>query len=408
MKAKLHVYKATFPVHKIRRYGVTGQGHGMPCPCENMVGQRVDGEGSQILNGKLMKRDSLMDFKLLFFAASVVFFLPPQAARAEINARTADTLSITIENDSIVFGEKDRYYTHGSKLSWISGDISEYRDIEGIPPWMQRVIAKMPFVNETGEQRSVSVSLMQSIYTPENKLRTDLIVNDRPYAGLTCLGLGLHSKDQRRMDTLEMDIGIVGRHSYAEDAQLWIHDLVEFSDVRGWANQLHDEPIVNIHGERKWKAFKTEIPSGFGLDFIPHAGIALGNGWTGMNMGGQVRLGWNIPNDFGTHLIRPGSDSNAPLDDHDPRFFKPRRRLGMHLFFAVNGNYVARNILLDGNTFRDSHSVEKKPFVADFTGGTGIIIHRFKLTYSYVYRTKEFETQQEGQEFGSISLSFTF
>jgi len=356
-----------------------------------------------------MVRDPLMmNFRLLLLAVTVVFFLPPHSAGAEVNARTADTLTLSIENDSIAFGDQDRYYSHGSKLSWISGDLSEYRDMEGIPPWVQRVIAKMPFVNEAGEQRSVSLSLVQGIYTPENKLRSGLIVNDRPYAGLTYLGLGLHSKDQRCMDTLELDIGIVGRHSYAEDAQLWIHELIVSSDVRGWDNQLHDEPIVNVHGERKWKAFKTETPSGFGLDFIPHAGIALGNGWTGMNMGGQVRLGWNIPNDFGTHLIRPGSDSDAPLDNHDPRFFKPLHRFGVHLFFAVDGNYVARNILLDGNTFRDSHSVDKKSFVADFTGGIGIIIHRFKITYSYVHRTKEFETQREDQEFGAISLSFTF
>lgn len=341
----------------------------------------------------------------------VLMALPPLSVHpvwAAKKARTADTLTLNIENDSIAFGDQDRYYTHGSKLSWISGDISDYRDMEAIPSWMQRVIAKMPFVNDAGEQRSVSLSLAQSIYTPEDKLRTDLIVNDRPYAGLSYLGLGLHSKDQRRMDTLELDIGIVGRHSYAEDAQLWIHDLIGSSDVRGWANQIHDEPIVNVYGERKWKAFKTEISSGFGLDVIPHAGIALGNGWTGMNMGGQVRLGWHIPNDFGTFLIRPGSDSSAPLDNQDPRFFKPLHRLGVHFFFAVDGNYVVRNILLDGNTFRDSHSVDKKPFVADFTGGIGIIIHRFKITYSYAYKTKEFETQREGQEFGAISLSFTF
>jgi hypothetical protein len=31
-----------FHVHKICRYGVTGQGLGMPCPCENMVARHVD------------------------------------------------------------------------------------------------------------------------------------------------------------------------------------------------------------------------------------------------------------------------------------------------------------------------------------------------------------------------------
>ena len=96
------------------------------------------------------------------------------------------------------------------------------------------------------------------------------------------------------------------------------------------------------------------------------------------------------------------------MDDADPRFFRPFHRFGIHLFLAVDGSAIARNILLDGNTFRESHSVNKKPFVADLIGGIGMIIHRVKITYSYVYRTKEFETQKEAQEFGAIAASFTF
>jgi hypothetical protein len=69
---------------------------------------------------------------------------------------------------------------------------------------------------------------------------------------------------------------------------------------------------------------------------------------------------------------------------------------------------VARNILFDGNTFRESHSVTKRPFVADLIGGIGMIVHRFKITYAYVHRTKEFDTQREEQNFGAISVSFTF
>jgi len=125
-------------------------------------------------------------------------------------------------------------------------------------------------------------------------------------------------------------------------------------------------------------------------------------------VGGQVRFGWHVPSDFGTYLIRPGSGGNAPVDETDPRLSRSSRRFGVHLFFAVDGNAVARNIFLDGNTFRDSHSVDKKHFVADIIGGVGIIIHRFKITYSYVHRTKEFDTQREAQNFGAVSVSFTF
>ncbi|MBI4633533.1 MAG: lipid A deacylase LpxR family protein [Deltaproteobacteria bacterium] len=338
----------------------------------------------------------------------ILLFLPrPSLARDE-EARKSDTLTLSLENDLFGFDNKDRYYTHGTKLSWISRDLSNYRDTALVPSWMHPLIERMPFVNDPGDQRSVSLSLGQKIYTPEDKERSDPIRDDRPYAGITYLGLGLHSKNRRQMDTFEFDLGIVGRHSYAEDCQKVIHRWIGSVDPKGWEHQLHDEPVFNLFFERKWKVLQTKGAGSLGFDCIPHLGVAVGNVYTGANLGGQVRFGWNLPNDFGTYLIRPGSDSSSPLDDADPRLFHPFRRFGVHLFLAVDGNAVARNIFLDGNTFRDSHSVNKKPFVADLVAGIGMIIHRFKITYSYVHRTKEFETQKDEQHFGAISVSFTF
>jgi lipid A 3-O-deacylase len=351
-----------------------------------------------------MKQKPSLVLALIF----ILFLLPLPSVAGNEKARRSDTLTLYLENDAFGFDNNDRYYTHGTKISWISRDLSDYRDIVIAPQWVHRFIERIPFVNDPERQRTVSVSLGQNIYTPENKERSDPILDDRPYAGITYLGLGLHSKSQRQMDTLEFDIGIVGRHSYAEDCQKAIHNRIGSGDPKGWAHQLHDEPVLNIYFERKWRAMQTRNSGGLGFDCIPHVGIAVGNAYTGINLGGQLRFGWNIPNDFGTYLIRPGSDSSAPVDDADPRFFRPFRRFGIHLFFAVDGNAVARNIFLDGNTFRDSHSVSKKPFVADIIGGIGMIIHRFKITYSYIHRTKEFDTQRDEQHFGAISVSFTF
>ncbi len=351
-----------------------------------------------------------MNFKP-FLAVVAIFLLllcPQPSAAADKEARRMDTMTLYLDNDLFGFNNRDRYYTHGTKLSWTSRDLSNYRESPLVPKWMHPYIERMPFVNEPGDQRSVSLSLGQSIYTPEDKERSDLIVNDRPYAGFTYLGLALHSKSRSMMDTLEFDVGVVGRHSYAEDCQKVIHGWIGSVDPKGWEHQLHDEPAFNIFFERKWRVFQVKSAEGLGFDCIPHMGIAAGNVYTGANLGGQVRFGWNLPNDYGTYLIRPGSESSAPVGDDDPRLSQPSRRYGIHLFFAVDGNAVARNIFLDGNTFRQSHSVDKRRFVADLVGGIGVIIDRFKITHSYVYRTKEFEYQRDEQFFGAISVSYTF
>jgi hypothetical protein len=83
-------------------------------------------------------------------------------------------------------------------------------------------------------------------------------------------------------------------------------------------------------------------------------------------------------------------------------------RLGCHFFAGFNTSAVLRNIFLDGNTFRDSHSVDKKPFVLQGIAGVAVIVHRFKITYAYVYQTKEYETQNEDQEYVSMTVSYSF
>ena len=321
-------------------------------------------------------------------------------------ARRTQTMTLYVEND--LFLNTDREYTHGTKFSLISPDLTDYRENPLIPEWSYPLIKRLPFINEPGYQRSLSFSLGQKIYTPHDIERSDLVEDDRPYGGISYLALGFHSKNREMMDTLEFDVGIVGRHSYAEDCQKIVHKWIDSPDPKGWEHQLKDEPVFNIFFERKWKTLKGKLDGGFGFDVIPHMGCYLGNALTGANAGGQVRFGWNLPNDFGTFLIRPGSDSNAPFDRNDPRFYQPFHRLGVHLFLAIDGNAVARNIFLDGNTFRDSHSVDKKHFVGNFVGGLGIIIYRFKITYSYVHMTKEYTTQKDEQEYGAITLSLTY
>ncbi|MBW2557723.1 MAG: lipid A deacylase LpxR family protein [Deltaproteobacteria bacterium] len=354
-----------------------------------------------------MKTRRTLNAKASFIILFCFMFILPCRAFAESDtARLMRTVTLYMEND--LFYNTDRQYTHGTKLSWISPDLSDYRDDPLVPEWSYPLIERLPFINKPEYQRSVSFSLGQSMYTPEEIERSDLIEEDRPYAGITYLAVGFHSKNDWQMDTLELDVGIVGRHSYAEDCQKTIHHWVDAQDPKGWEHQLHDEPILNVFFERKWRLFQRKYSRGFGSDCIPHIGCGIGNAFTGANAGGEVRFGWNLPNDFGTFIIRPGSDSNAPVDNTDPRFYRFLHRVGVHLFFAVDGTAVARNILLDGNTFRDSHSVDKKHFVACFVGGIGFIVSRFKITYSHVYQTKEFKTQEKEQQYGAISLSCTF
>jgi hypothetical protein len=195
----------------------------------------------------------------------------------------------------------------------------------------------------------------------------------------------------------------VGRHSYAEDVQEKVHKWLGSDEAKGWDNQLKDEPALELIYERKWRFSPSNLGRGFGWDFIPHLGGRVGNVSIYGNVGAEFRFGWNVPVDFGTCPIRPGCETNpaiAPGEDH-------HRPFGVHVFLNIDGRAVLRDIFLDGNTWRDSHSVNKEYFVADMGVGVGISASRFKVTYGLIYRTKEFDKQKSnGHIFGTLLITF--
>ena len=76
------------------------------------------------------------------------------------------------------------------------------------------------------------------------------------------------------------------------------------------------------------------------------------------------------------------------------------------LFRSADGRAVARDLFLDGNTFRRSRSVNKEYLVADVSVGLGLIAGPWQLTFTQARRTREFQKQIEAfSQFGSFTLS---
>jgi lipid A 3-O-deacylase len=147
---------------------------------------------------------------------------------------------------------------------------------------------------------------------------------------------------------------------------------------------------------------------GLGWDFIPHAGFAAGNVYDYVNAGGELRIGFNLPDDFGTPDIGSASPTPTPVEGSQQARRARIFDLGVYLFARADGRVVARNIFLDGNTFRDSASVERRWLVADLSAGASLNYKNTKLTYALDYRTEEFVGQKAGELFGSITVNFAF
>ena len=313
----------------------------------------------------------------------------------------AQNLVLYFENDT--FGGTDENYSNAVKITWTSEGVDKYTN--GYQPGKVPVLGG--FWSGEGYQRNFSISVGQNIYTPEDTDTEELVEDDRPYAGLLYAAFGIHRKTPTILDTLELTLGVIGPASLAEESQKLVHDILDIDSPEGWDNQLDNEPGIALTWQRSWRAAAGGGASGWGWDLIPHFGLTAGNISTFANGGFGFRFGYNVPQDFGTSLIRPAGAILVPSAESDPRLSE-KRDFGIVWFVGAEGRAVAYNVFLDGNTFEDSHSVDKEYFVADLSGGISLIYKTVKLTYAQVYRTEEFEEQDGGQMFGSVALSITY
>jgi hypothetical protein len=327
----------------------------------------------------------------------------PSSALAD-DASKYQTLQVFFEND--LFGNTDKYYTNAVQLTWLSKDLEEYSKDVRLPEWSLPLIRMAPFVNDPDSMHNVGLILGQQIYTPSDISTPALLVDDRPYAGFLYAGLALHSKTATQLDTIELVAGMIGPSALGEEAQNTVHQLRDLQQAEGWDNQLRDEPAIRLSWQRKWRAWEHTADCCLGADLIPFAGTTVGNVLTAANAGAEFRFGYRLPRDFGSDVIRPGAGVSVP-EPSGPQL-TPWGRFGLHLFAAAQVQAVARNIFLDGNTWKDSHSVDKHPLVAQVSAGLALTFERLKVTYRHMLRTKEFESQDDPQVIGSLTLTWSF
>ena len=319
-------------------------------------------------------------------------------------ARHPEIYNIHLEND--LFNGSDQGYTNGVKLSWVSANLKDYVNDPCLPLTVRRLNRLFTSLHRTGySSRNMVVTLGQSMYTPLDKTRTDVIPNDRPYAGWLYLGLGYNERDARQMDTVQVNIGIVGPASLGKQTQDFIHDLRDIPRFKGWDNQLHNELGIQLVAERRKKLWESKKNNWLQFDAITHYGASLGNVATYLNSGFEIRAGQDLPNDFGTSPIRSAGDSNAPLENAMARRFATG---GILVFISADARLVARDIFLDGNTFAASHSVNKEILVGNLAAGIAWQWQGGQITYAHYISSKEFTTQTTNPGYGAITLSLEY
>lgn len=327
-------------------------------------------------------------------AALAVLLSNVSAVAAETDVRAPSETAywgLQIENDVFASGD-DRYYTNGIEISYLS--------VKPPAHWLSVLADAVPLYTRT-ELEGAAYLFGQKMFTPEATDREVLIENDRPYAGwLYASALSVSrvatGADFDVVNGVGLTLGIVGPWSYAKQTQRNFHQLIGVDKPEGWKHQLDNELGVALTYARKWRKFRP-APRRVEFEASPHLVAAVGNVYTYAGGGLVLRWGTKLRNDLGPPSISPGFPGLA--------YFRPDHLSNWYLFGGVEGRAVARNIFLDGNTFSDSHSVDKRIFVGEAQFGVAVHVGNVRFALSHILRTKEFEGQNGGTSFGAINIT---
>ncbi|WP_024889075.1 lipid A deacylase LpxR family protein [Luteimonas huabeiensis] len=344
----------------------------------------------------------------LLLAAGALWPASPLLAAEGCRARAAplaarSTFNLRIDNDMFGGAGQDQGYTNGFLLSMVSPNLLDYLDDPCLPLLVRRLNGYLTRLQPEGfDEQNMTIGLGQMMYTPVDHARTDLIPDDRPYAGALMFSLGYNARRGDHLRTTQVRVGVVGPASQADAIQDGWHDLIGADRFQGWQHQLRDEPVFQLIHERRRRLRRQAGATGWGWDLTRHWGASLGNFATYANFGGELRLGLRLPDDFGTAPLRPAGENTAPVNATGDG------RWNGHLFIAADARWVLRDITLDGNTFKSSHSVDKRPFVADLGYGLAVYRGHWRLAFARYHRTREFDGQGEVPVYGTITLGRRF
>ncbi len=303
---------------------------------------------------------------LLLLLASGTFAAHAQSLESaaadfqKVRADGVSSLSLDIDNDSLLLNKDDGFYTSGLRL-------------------LQRYTLR-----DAASETTFGWRIGQEIYTSSDiKLTPSQIApNDHPYAGWLYGGL---FRETHRIDGTHaifgMDIGCLGPCAGGSGTQKALHRLIDQPQPQGWSTQVRNEFGVVLYADvapRRWLLAN-------GIDLAPTFGGRFGNIHADANVGLTLRAG--------RLNLLPGAAT-------------------LHGFVRINARAVAYDATLQGGYFSDSnvHTVKPEGFVGEAEAGLAWHRDNYGIRASVVRRGNEIRDASDSagaQNFVRLQFIYT-
>ncbi|MFZ6644694.1 lipid A deacylase LpxR family protein [Undibacterium sp. TJN25] len=284
--------------------------------------------------------------------------LPSVEEYRDVQAKGISVWQLTVENDSLLFNDKDGFYTSGVQLG-------------------QRSV-----LNTQSNSTSYGWRIGQELYTASDTklLPSQLSPRDHPYAGWLFGGVYKEIADASGSSTrIGLDFGCLGPCAGGYWAQTHLHRLLHQPLPQGWSTQLGNEWGAVLSGE--WSPVRW-APASY-LDITPRFKGRFGNIFTDASFG---------------LTLRAGALDRLP------------EQPASYAFFRAEAKAVAYTATIQGGYFANEHTgVDPKRGVGELELGYVWRGERFGANVSVIRRSDEIRqlTNAEGaQNFAKIQFFY--
>lgn len=299
----------------------------------------------------------------------------------------ADYISLTMDND--LFVGSDDGYTNGMYYSWYYVDKQPMALPEpGV--LVKPLLWSLP--DQTAKAAVNAYSLGQAMVTPEDITTENPDPNDLPYSGLLALTNSYLLINDHYADKISTSLGIVGPESGAAATQKFVHEVIDSDKPRGWDSQLDNELVFQFSRSRIWRSWVSESGN---IDVLTAAEISIGTLESVVGSGAMIRTGSGLERSYPSPAFINSRTTN-PLAISG----------GWFAYLGIGASYVANQIFTDGNTYRDSRSVELDHTQIGGVAGFSYSWDKLSITLAIEDLTL-FEEQLEGiARFGTFTVAW--
>ncbi|HBF06639.1 MAG: lipid A deacylase LpxR family protein [Pseudomonadota bacterium] len=322
----------------------------------------------------------------------IPLFLGSLLAFAPAYADEKHWITGTLDND--LFVGNDSGYTNGLYLSYFKAHSADQSPLQP-DIFVKPLLWMLP---DTKPTATVNVySYGQTMATPSDITIEEPPLDEVPYSAALMLTNTFVEVHGSRADSVRTAFGFVGPIAGGETAQKVVHKIIGSPEPKGWHTQLGNEFIFQFSRGSIWRNWSS---SNDHMDILTFAEGSLGTLESSVIGGAYFRYGRNLAPSFMIPLLNrsratnPGSIAN-----------------GWNIFAGLDAGYTFNLIYLDGNTFKNSRSIDYKHEQLGYTFGfayswshMGISFAVSDLSVLTNERTKD--SMKNMTQFGTLTLAF--